>query len=127
MQQSVSPLVYVVDDEKVIAITLAAILRNSGFRAEAYVDPLEALKAAEAGGPDLMITDVVMPGMTGIELGIQFRTLYPDCRILLFSGQAVTGEMLEDARNDGHEFDILPKPIHPSDLLAAIKTRAGDL
>jgi CheY-like chemotaxis protein len=115
-------LIFVVDDERVIATTLVAILRNSGFRAECFIDPLEALRAAEAGCPDLVISDVVMPQMTGIELGVQIRARFPNCRVLLFSGQAVTEDLLKDAHTKGHDFDILAKPVHPTDLLNAIRS-----
>src|SRR5580692_7709148 len=53
--------VYVVDDEPVIAWTLAAILNASGFQATAYTHPEEAIRAGECGGPSLLIADVVMP------------------------------------------------------------------
>ena len=62
-----------------------------------------------------------MPEMNGIELAVQFKSKYPNCKILLFSGQAATADLLESARSEGHDFVLLEKPIHPSDLLAAIK------
>jgi CheY-like chemotaxis protein len=116
-----SALVYVVDDEKIIAITLAAILKNSGFEAVAFIDPLEALYAAESQTPDLLITDVMMPQLNGIDLGVQFKAIHPKCKILLFSGQAATADLLHDARTQGHHFELLTKPVHPKDLLQAIK------
>jgi DNA-binding NtrC family response regulator len=112
---------YVVDDEPIIASTLAAILNNSGFQATAFFSAEEAICAVESSGPNLLITDVVMPGMNGIELAVQFKTLCPDCKILLFSGQAVTNDLLNSAALQGHEFELLAKPIHPKDLLAAIR------
>jgi CheY-like chemotaxis protein len=112
--------IYVVDDEEVIALTLAAILRNSGFDATAFTYPLDALKAATLDKPDLLISDVMMPGMNGVELGIQFRNGFPQCKVLLFSGQANNAPLLEGARARGYDFELLAKPIHPNDLLAAI-------
>lgn len=67
--------------------------------------------------PDLVITDVVMAGMSGIDLAIVMHELVPDCRILLFSGQAATADLLATARRDGHTFAVLAKPVHPHDLL----------
>ena len=63
-------LAYVVDDEEVIATTLALILNRSGFEAVAFTEPLKALRAAEGKCPDFLITDVSMPLLNGIELGI---------------------------------------------------------
>jgi DNA-binding NtrC family response regulator len=114
-------LVYVVDDEKVIATTLAAILKSSGFDAIAFVDPLEALLAAESQVPDLLITDVMMPQLNGVDLGVQFKAIHPEVKVLLFSGQAKTSDLLADARKAGHNFELLTKPVHPTDLLKAIR------
>src|ERR1035438_2000723 len=65
------PLVFVVDDEHMIASSLATILRHLGFDATSFTDPLAALKAAHSQHPDLLITDVVMPQLSGIELALQ--------------------------------------------------------
>jgi CheY-like chemotaxis protein len=113
--------VYVVDDEPVIASTLAAILNASGFRATAYTSAEDAIRAAECEGPSLLISDVVMPGMNGVDLAIHLKSLCPKCKVLLFSGQAATNDLLESARRAGHDFELLSKPIHPKDLLAAIR------
>ena len=71
--------------------------------------------------PEVLIADVVMPGMTGIEAAIATRNKLPRCNILLFSGQAVTADLLAQASTQGHEFEILAKPVHPSDLLAKLR------
>ena len=113
--------VFVVDDEQVIALTLATILNNSGFIATAFFGPMEALSAAQTNAPDLLISDVVMPGLSGVELAIQLRSFCPDCKILLFSGQAATADLLKAARDQGHDFTLLSKPVHPTDLLGAIQ------
>jgi CheY-like chemotaxis protein len=70
--------------------------------------------------PKMLIVDVVMPGMTGIEVAIAVRGRLPDCKILLFSGQAATADLLEQAKTNGHDFEIVAKPIHPADLLAKL-------
>jgi DNA-binding NtrC family response regulator len=109
--------VFVVDDEHVIASTLAAILQIHGFSAMYFTCPLEALTAARLKAPELLISDVAMPGISGIELAIRMRAQYPTCKVLLFSGQAATKDLLEDARARGHEFDLLQKPVPPTELL----------
>jgi DNA-binding NtrC family response regulator len=113
--------VFVVDDEPVIASTVAAILNASGFRATAFTSPEDAIKAAQRECPALMISDVVMPGMNGIDLAIHLRSLCPKCKVLLFSGQAATRELIDLAKNAGHDFELLAKPVHPKDLLAALR------
>jgi CheY-like chemotaxis protein len=113
--------ILVVDDEVVIANTLAIILNNAGFEARAVFSGEQAVELLESFQPEMMITDVIMHGMTGIEAAIATRNKLPRCNILLFSGQAVTADLLQQARTQGHEFEILAKPVHPSDLLAKLR------
>ena len=112
--------VYVVDDEKIITSTLTAILTQNGYPSIGFTNPLEALESATAQPPAILITDVIMPGMNGIELAIEFKARFPHCRILLLSGQTYTADLLEIAKERGQDFTIIAKPIHPSELLAAI-------
>ena len=114
-------VVFVVDDEAVIAQTLAIILNQAGFQASAFDQPEKAIAARAELNPALLITDVMMPGMTGIDLAIYFRKAQPECKVLLFSGQAATADLLEKAREQGYDFDLLSKPVHPSDLLAKLR------
>jgi DNA-binding response OmpR family regulator len=116
------PRIFVVDDEHAIASTLAAILNMNGYAARCFTRPLEALIAAPSDTPDLLISDVAMPRFSGIELAIQMRAQHSECKILLFSGQAATLDLLEDARNRGHDFHLLSKPIHPAELLSEVGT-----
>jgi DNA-binding response OmpR family regulator len=125
-QSAPQPIVLVVDDEQVIADTLAAILSQSGYVALTAYDGTEALEIANLIPPQMMITDVCMPGMSGIELAIAVREAIPDCKVLLFSGQASTADLLAAARTSGYEFEALSKPIHPTELLARVsKSLAG--
>jgi len=114
------PVVLVVDDESVIADTLAEILSRSGYKGIAVYDGDSALETALLTPPEMLITDVVLPGITGIELAIKMRRIFPDCKIILFSGQASTADLLASARADGHHFTLLNKPLHPQDLLVRV-------
>ncbi len=114
------PVILIVDDEKVIADTLSIILSKSGFETHAAYDGPSALALALKIAPQLLISDVVMPGMTGIDLAISLCKALPQCKILLFSGQAATVDLLEEARRSGHDFTTLTKPIHPTDMLKRI-------
>jgi CheY-like chemotaxis protein len=117
----VAPHVFVVDDEPVIASTLAVILRLHGYSATFFTSPFEALAAAQLRAPDLLISDVAMPGISGIDMAILMKAQYPDCKILLFSGQTETADLLCVAREEGHDFTLLQKPVHPSAMLAEIR------
>ena len=113
--------VFVVDDERAICHTLAVILNRRGFAATAFEYPLAALAAAESSEPELLISDVMMPGMTGIDLAIELRQHHPNCKVLLFSGMAETNDLLVQARAHGYDFELLTKPIHPEDLLSKLQ------
>jgi CheY-like chemotaxis protein len=118
---STKPRVLVADDEQVIANTLAIILNQAGFEARAVYSGEMVIEALESFQPSMLISDVIMTGMTGIEAAIAVRKKMPNCKVLLFSGQAATADLLEKARADGHEFEILAKPVHPTDLLAKLR------
>lgn len=113
--------VLVVDDEQLVADTVAEILCQNGFDAVGVYSGKEALEAAAKLNPDVLLTDVLMPRMTGVELAIQFQAKYPRARILLFSGQASTADIVQEAKANGHHFDLLPKPIHPESLIAKLR------
>jgi DNA-binding NtrC family response regulator len=114
--------IFVVDDEKCIADTLVVILSQSGYEAIAFYNAQSALKEVESCCPELVISDVVMPGMSGVEMVVLIRERHPACKILLFSGNAATADILETVRRQGHDFELLAKPIHPTDLLARLES-----
>jgi DNA-binding response OmpR family regulator len=114
------PIVLVVDDEPVIADTRAMILEQSGISAVVAYDSKSALEVALVVPPDVLLADVAMPGMNGIDLATAIRQIFPNCRILLFSGETSTVDPLDAARVAGQEFTILRKPLHPTELLARV-------
>lgn len=118
--------VLVVDDEKSIADTLALILRAKGYRAASAYDGAAGLALYRRMVPDLVISDVVMPQMNGVDMAIAIRREFLRSRILLFSGQqTVTEEMLEQSRSIGFDFEYIPKPIHPVELLDKVAELIG--
>ena len=114
------PSVLVVDDESVIADTLAEILNRNGYAARSAYDGEAALEAALLMPPELLISDVVLSGMNGIDLAITMKSIFPGCRIILFSGRASTSDLLASAGSRGHQFSLLTKPVHPTDLLSRV-------
>jgi CheY-like chemotaxis protein len=113
--------ILVVDDEPVIADTLCAILAESGFTTSKAYNGEDAIRLAEAMRPHIVLSDVLMPRMSGIQMAIQIQQFLPDTRIVLLSGQAATAEMMRQAAAEGHQFELLAKPIHPEDLIARLK------
>jgi DNA-binding NtrC family response regulator len=118
--------IFVVDDELVIASTLARILLYKGFDDVFYfTNPLKALEAVSAKTPDLLITDVVMFPITGLDLAMKTQTICPECKIILFSGSPSTSQLLEIANGEGYNFEVLTKPIHPNELIAKVRLELG--
>jgi DNA-binding NtrC family response regulator len=125
--RSFRPLVLIVDDESVIADTLSMILSQSGYSCIAVYDAASALEVARVTPPQLLISDVVMPGLNGIDLSVQVKALVPDCQVLLFSGQAATVDLLGDPKYAAHNFVLLNKPVHPRELLSHISDFGPEL
>ncbi len=117
--------IVVIDDESLIAETVVEILREEGFDAVAVPSGVSAIELAQKWRPEIVLSDVIMPGLNGIETGIKIREIVPSCKVILFSGQAATVDLLEQARQQGHGFEILAKPIRPERLIAVIRENSG--
>jgi len=105
--------VFIVDDERLVADTLAEILNDSGFEAIPVYSGQAALELLDKGAPDILITDVVMPGVNGIDVAKTFMTLSPKTRVVLLSGQAETRDLLRQAEREGASFELWAKPVPP--------------
>lgn len=109
--------VLVVDDEHTVADTLRRIFSTNGYEARAAYSAEQAIEISAEWIPNLFVIDVILPRMNGIDLAILLQEQFPKCRLILFSGQASTAELLTDAVTKGHNFEILAKPVHPSEML----------
>lgn len=121
---SSKPKVLIADDEKVIADTLAMILNQGGFDARAVYTCQKALEMAPAFQPDMLISDVLMTDINGVDAAIKMRKILPDIRVFLLSGQAATAEMIAKSKASELGFEVLVKPVHPRDLIARLKSVA---
>lgn len=113
--------ILIVDDQRLIADTLAEILGNAGFDAVAAYDGWDALEKASRFRPNWVLTDVLMPRMNGVELAIAMRKNHPSSSILLFSGQAGISEILLEGQRQGYQFELIAKPIHPMRLIERLR------
>ncbi|HKF49977.1 MAG TPA: response regulator [Terracidiphilus sp.] len=119
-QESIPPLALIVDDEPVITETLAAILNGSGLAAMTAPNGDVALDTAILIPPEILITDLSMPGMNGLDLAIEIKHRTPDCEVILFSGNATAADIASRASQLGLTFAMLVKPVHPVDLLSCV-------
>ena len=113
--------VLVVDDEPLIAQTVTAILNAHGFEALESTSAEDALHLAHSFQPDIVLSDVLMPRMTGVDLGVRLRNELPQTRVLLFSGQAATSELMRRVEDKAYDLEIFPKPVHPGELIARLR------
>jgi CheY-like chemotaxis protein len=112
--------ILVVDDERAIAATLAKILEYRGYETAKAYSGEEAVQLACSFHPDCIVSDVMMGKMNGIDAAIEILRTLPCCTVLLVSGNAGYGDLLENARANGFDFEILLKPVPPPELLARI-------
>lgn len=78
--------ILIVDDDPFMAEILKLYLVRAGFETDAAEDGIEALRLLEGGLYDVVITDAVMPGMTGFELCERVREIYPHIRVIGMTG-----------------------------------------
>lgn len=113
--------VLIVDDEPIIADSLVAILEAHGCHARATYTAEGAATAADEFQPHAVISDVMMPGMSGLDLADWLEENHPACKVLLISGNLDTAEMLLESHRSGCRI-ILPKPIRPEEVLRFVDT-----
>lgn len=114
--------ILIVEDEKVVADTLGQILGANGYDIRVVYSAEDAVTLVPGWSPDLAILDVMLPRMNGIELAVILKENFSACHVLLFSGQPSVEVLMKKAKDEGHEFDILAKPVHPTVMLNAIST-----
>jgi YesN/AraC family two-component response regulator len=85
-------------------------------------DGLEGYEVARRNKPDLIISDIAMPRLNGVEMAIKVTDELGTVKILLISGQAVTVALLQQAQARGYSFDWLVKPVHPMALLNKVES-----
>ena len=113
------PRVLVVDDDEMVATTTSMILNASGFESVAAFSGARALELACTQVFDVLLTDVIMTPMNGIELAVAFLAIQPDTRVLLTSGTVDAVRTL-DALDRCCDLPLLEKPIAPRDLISRI-------
>ncbi len=112
--------ILIIDDERKLTDTLALILEHAGYEPHVAYNGTQGMAVLARVEPQLVILDVIMPGMDGVALATQIAGSHPDCHILLFSGNAETAALIDAARHTGRDFELLAKPVPPAQLLQKI-------
>ena len=119
--QEGASLVLIVNDEPVIAIALAEILRRRKLNAVWFTDPLDALRYVELGAVDLLLSDFTMPPMDGVVLASEVRKLVPHCLVFLFSAVCEEPEVSVRTRALGTGVHIEAKPLSVPNLVSTVE------
>ena len=124
--------ILIIDDEKDVRVVLKEVLKRAGFDAIVAANAMEGLEKLEADGVDLVITDVIMPGMDGVAAIERIRKNHPDMPIIVISGGGNVAPMeyepgaisttayLASATNAGAN-RTLTKPFERQELLDAVR------
>jgi len=112
--------VLIVDDEREFATTLSERLRLRGYEAHAVFSAEAAIAAVGASTPDVVLLDLTLPGVRGVELLLTLRQLLPRAEVILLSGHLDLAEKIEGVRLDA--FGTLLKPVDIAELTAKIDT-----
>jgi len=118
---SANPRVLIVDDDQVIATTLTMILNRTGFDAVEAFSGAQALELAAASHFDILVTDVMMEPMNGVELARAFCEIHPEAQIFLISGTTEAAATVLADFNCEHAFPLLKKPIYPGELIERLR------
>jgi DNA-binding NtrC family response regulator len=117
--------VLIIDDAENVADTLALIFSKEGYEARVAYSAEQAIEIMAGWVPDLAIVDVVLPQMNGLELAGVLRDNHPNCRLLLFSGEEATADLIAHEARSGNVFEVLAKPVHPAYILEAAANLLG--
>jgi len=118
--------ILVIDDDPDIRETVRRVLSSRGYTVETVQEGAAGIAAISERPPDLVITDIFMPGQDGIETIIELRKRFPRLKVLAMSGGSGGGliNLLHDAELLGADSTI-PKPFVPGELIAAVSELLG--
>jgi two-component system cell cycle response regulator CpdR len=106
------------EDDTSMRLFLAAALRRAGHEVEAVGDGQSALNAVKDGTFDLLLADIVMPGMDGIELARRAAVVAPSLKLMFITGFAAIA--MKHRHYAGRTAQVLSKPFHLRDLVAQV-------
>ena len=116
--------VFVLDDEPTIAETWALIMKRAGYTVSLFTNPYQALDAIRKQPPQVLLSDVGMMDMSGIEIAITLLKENIPTKVVLISGRTTTGDHVQNAAEHGYFFEVLPKPVGPEKLIRLVKELA---
>lgn len=113
------PVVHVIDDDEAVRLSLALLLTSAGLRAQTYDGPGTFLAALPGLAPGCIVTDLRMPGMSGLELMVHLGTLGSIQPVILITGHADVALAVEAMKRGAADF--LEKPFDDAALISAVR------
>jgi DNA-binding NtrC family response regulator len=116
--------ILVVDDEKIVCDMAKVILQNEGYEVETFTDSQLALEALQHTPYDLVVTDLMMEQISGMDILREVNRLYPKTRVIMLTAYATLDATIEAIRE--RIFDFFPKPVKIEELKKSVKKALGD-
>jgi len=114
-----APEVLIVEDEKLLRLMIAKLLQVSGYRVFTCGDSLQALELVEKKSFDLVITDLMMAGATGMDVLRATRKCQPRAKVIIITGTPSSQTLLEAKREGAYAY--LRKPFQLKQFLSILK------
>ena len=111
--------ILIIEDEKILADSIKSLLESKGFESEAVYDGETGKDYAELGVYDLLILDVMMPKMNGIEVLRRLRADGNSTPVMMLTAKAQKDDRIEGF--DSGADDYLPKPFEPDELISRVR------
>jgi DNA-binding NtrC family response regulator len=116
--------ILVVDDEKIVGDMAKIILQNEGYEVDTFIDSVLALDAIRDKRYDLVVTDLMMENVSGMDILREVNQLYPDTKVIMLTAYATLDATIEAIRE--RIFDFFPKPVKIEELKRSVKKALGD-
>ena len=111
--------ILVVDDEEIVIRSCLRILDGSGYQIEVAHDGHEALRKIESDGYDIMILDIMMPNLSGLEVLRRVKEAHPDIDVIMITGLSQIDTAVQAMKLGA--FDYIPKPFEPDELKLVVQ------
>jgi len=115
----IMPSILVIDDEESMRVGCVQTLSEEGYAAQAAENGAQGLEMAQRESFDLVVLDLRMPGLDGMEVLRKLREVDPDLVVIVITGYATIESAVEAMRRGAYDF--LPKPFTPETLLAIVR------
>lgn len=124
-------LVLLVDDDESLLDLMAHVVKKEGFRIDRAVDGSEALKKVEALSPDILVLDMMLPGMGGYEVVRQLQAMgFAAIPVVIVTGRQMDRQSIDIIRQEPNVSEFMEKPVRPANLVSVLhrllKTQPSD-